>query len=145
MANIKFVEMNLNFKSKEDMENGISILDRFFTYDYIGEERYEINSLNFKLKTSAYRNEDEYGYDDYISVISIRDWYKIRTNPKFLYTDDEEVISNEKIRFLKSYRKYLIFIKIFKLLDTFTLKLYDDMMNYNIDFTENDLDSQHSL
>jgi len=63
----------------------------------------------------------------------------------YLFTDDENVILEKKVSFLKSYRKFLIFKKIFHLLDTFTLTVYDDMDNYNEPFTEIDLHSQHPL
>ena len=62
-----------------------------------------------------------------------------------MFTDDKSVILEKKVSFLKSYRKFLIFKKIFQLLDTFSLAVYDDMGNYNKPFTEIDLYSQKSL
>lgn len=145
MANIEFVDMDLDFKSKEDMKKGIRILERFFTYDYIGEKLYTINSLNFKIETSVHKYEDEYNYTTYLNVRDMRLWYKISSDPQLLFTDDENIISEKKISLLKSYRKFLIFKKIFNLLDTFTLSIYDDMNNYHIPFTDIDLKSQQSL
>lgn len=134
-------ELDFHLKSKGDLEVVLEKLKDFFTYDYIGENRYTIDKLNLKMDVSYYRNEEERYFEHYFANAF---WRKSRNasellcknligyiknhkdmSQSFSESDFSDIVLMSLTKEINSFNKYVEMMSILNTLDTFSIKFWE--------------------